>query len=97
MMLIAERAWAFQMLSIAFGLSALMFYYMMFQLQLIPRWLSIWGLIGATAVLANTVFDMFALSVPNLGVLMLLNELTLAVWLIVKGFNTSSILLHSEE
>jgi len=35
--------------------------------------------------------DMFSLTVPNLGVLMLLNELFLGVWLIVKGFNPSAI------
>jgi hypothetical protein len=39
----------------------------------------------------NTMFDMFNLSIPNLGSLMLVNELFLGVWLIVKGFNPSGI------
>ena len=90
-LLLAERHWAFQMVSITLGLGALMFYYMLYQSKLIPRFISIWGLIGAAVVLANTLFDMFGLSVPNLGVLMLLNELFLGVWLIVKGFNPSAI------
>ena len=42
-------------------------------------------------VLINTLFDMPGISIPNPGVLMLLNELFLAVWLIVKGFNPSAI------
>ena len=90
-LLLAERSWAFQMVSITFGLGALLFYTMLYPSKLIPRFISIWGLLGATVVLANTMFDMFSLTVPNLGVLMLLNELFLGVWLIVKGFNPSAI------
>jgi hypothetical protein len=90
-LLLAERSWAFQMVSITFGLSALMFYYTLHQSKLVPRFISIWGLLGAAVVLANTTLDMFSLTVPNLGVLMLLNELFLGVWLIVKGFNSSAI------
>ena len=90
-LLLAERSWAFQMVSITFGLSALLFYYTLYQSKLVPRFISIWGFIGAALVLANTLLDMFSLTVPNLGVLMLLNELFLGVWLIVKGFNPSAI------
>ena len=90
-LLLAERAWAFQMVSLTFGLGALLFYSMLYQSKLIPRFISIWGLAGATVVLVNLVFDMFGVSIPNLGVLMLLNELFLGVWLIVKGFNSSAI------
>ncbi|NIS67683.1 MAG: DUF4386 family protein [Proteobacteria bacterium] len=88
-LLLAERTWAFQMVSITFGLGALMFYTMLYQSKLIPRFISIWGLLGATVLLVNAMFDMFGLSIPNLGILMLLNELFLGVWLIVKGFNPS--------
>jgi len=94
-LLLADRYWAFQMVSFTFGLSALMFYYMLYQSKLIPRWLSGWGLIGAAVVLANTTLDMFGLPPGNLGVVMLLNELFLGVWLIVKGFNPSAIVSGS--
>jgi hypothetical protein len=94
-LLLAERSWAFQMVSITFGLSALVFYSVLYQSKLIPRFISIWGLVGATAVLVNLVFDMFGVSIPNLGFLMLLNELFLGVWLIVKGFNSSAIVSPS--
>jgi hypothetical protein len=85
--LLAQRAWAFQMVSITLGSGALLFYSMLYQLKLIPRFISIWGFLGALIVLANTLFDMFGVSLPNLGFLMLLNELFLGVWLIVRGFN----------
>ena len=86
-LLLADRYWAFQMVSITFGLGALMLYYMFYQLKLIPRFISIWGFIGATVVLVNVVLDMFGIPPGNLGIIMLLNELFLGVWLIVKGFN----------
>jgi hypothetical protein len=96
-LLLAERQSAFLMVSLTFGLGALMFYYILYQSKLIPRFISIWGLIGATAVLINTLLDMFGLSSPNLGILMLLNELFLGVWLIIKGFDSSAIVSSSSQ
>ena len=95
-LLLAERFWAFQMVSVTLVLGALMFYTMLYKTKLIPQFISIWGLIGATAVLVNALFDWFGITVPNLGVLMLLNELFLGVWLIVKGFSTSAIIFESD-
>ena len=95
-LLLAERYWAFQMVSIFLGLGALLFYTMLYRSKLIPRFISVWGLIGALTVLTTTLLDVFAISVPTamgvvLGLPMLLNELFLGVWLIVKGFNSSAL------
>jgi hypothetical protein len=92
--LLAQRYWASQMIAITFGLGALMFYFMLLRSRLIPRFISVWGLVGAALVLVNAMLDMFGLdlgNLSNLGVLMLLNELFLGVWLIIKGFNSSAI------
>jgi hypothetical protein len=89
-LLLAERSWAFQMISITFVLGALLFYTMMYQSRLVPRFISIWGLLGAAVVLVNTALDMFGVPPGNLGIVMLLNELFLGVWLIVKGFDSSA-------
>jgi hypothetical protein len=88
-LLLAERIWAFHMVSVTFGLGALMFYTMLYRSKLIPRFISIWGLLGAAIVLVNALLEMFGMPPGNLGVVMLLNELFLGVWLIVKGFNSS--------
>jgi hypothetical protein len=101
-LLLAERYWAFQMVSITFGLGALLFYYMLYQSKLIPRFISVWGLLGAVTVLTTTMLDMFAISISLaiglvLGLPMLLNELFLGVWLIVKGFNPAAIASASTE
>jgi len=92
-LLLAQRYWAFQMVTIALVLGALTFYYMLYQSRLVPRFISVWGLVGALAVLATALLEMFDASVGGLeflGILMLLNELFLGVWLIVKGFNRSA-------
>lgn len=95
-LLLAQRSWAFQMVSITLGLGALLLYTMLYQSKLIPRFISVWGLVGAVTVLTTTMLDIFALSVSPaiglvLGLPMLLNELFLGVWLIVKGFNPSAV------
>lgn len=91
-LLLAERFWAFQMLNLIFSLSALLLYAMLLRSRLIPGFISIWGLIAATLVLLNTVLGWFR---PDLseslgmvtGLPMLLNEVFLGIWLIVRGFS----------
>ena len=89
--------WINQMLAIVFSLGALMIYYLFYQSKLIPRWLSGWGLIGATLHLASGLLVMFG-SLTEFSVLgifwdlpIALQEMVLAVWLIVRGFNSSAI------
>jgi hypothetical protein len=53
----------------------------------------VWGLIAATFVLATALVDMFGVSagvLDFLGIFMLLNELFLGGWLILKGFDSSA-------
>ena len=80
-----------QLIAIPFALGALMFYVLLYQSRLVPRWLSVWGLVGAVLYLVPPIGNMFGLS---LGVLMAptaVQEMVLAVWLIAKGFNTSAV------
>ena len=74
-------------LEIVFSLGALMIYGLFYQSKLVPRWLSGWGLIGAIMYLAVPLVGIFG---PDLGILvgpLALQEMVLALWLIVKGFN----------
>ncbi|MBE9489666.1 MAG: DUF4386 domain-containing protein [Bacteroidetes bacterium] len=87
--LLELRFWANQMVFITYSLGAIIFYYSTYQLKLIPRFLSIWGLIGAPLVLVNVFFDSWEISIGiDLGIVMGLNEIVLGIWLVVKGFNT---------
>ena len=78
-------------LTIVFSLGALMFYYLFYQSKLIPRWLAGWGFIGSILVLAVGVLGMFGLVLEILWAPLGVQEMVLAVWLIVKGFNSSAI------
>ena len=101
-LLLALRDWQLHVISgLAFSLGALMYYVILYQSKLIPRWLSGWGVLGALLSLAATVLASFArdfgmesvhtyMSIP-IGV----NELVLAVWLIAKGFNPPAIAVLS--
>ncbi len=80
---------------IVFSLTALILNYLLYQSKLIPRFISVWGLIGATLLLAAGLLGMFGLSTSSTISILLtlpiaLNEMVLAVWLIVKGFNKES-------
>ena len=84
-------------LIIVFSLGALMLYYVLWQSKLIPRWISGWGVIAILLHLATGFLIMFhlmtAFSTINIVVNLPigLQEMVMAVWLIVKGFNPSAI------
>ena len=94
-LLLAERFWVFQMLNLIFSISALLLYFMLLRARLIPGFISIWGLIAASLVLLNTVLGWFNSDLgESLGMVtglpMLLNEVFLGIWLIVRGFSPSA-------
>jgi hypothetical protein len=96
--LLAANYWAWLLGGELFlTLSALILNYLLYQSKLIPRFISVWGLIGATLLLAQGLLGMFD-SLPETSVLgtflflpIALQEMVFAVWLIVKGFNPSAI------
>ena len=97
-LLFAVQDWSSVVENFPYCLGALIFYYLLYQSKLIPRWLSGWGLLGAALFLATAPFRMFGLIPPStvvLAVPLILNELVLAIWLIVKGFNSSAIAFES--
>jgi len=97
-LIVAGRDWMGNVAGLlAFGLGALMYYYIFFQTKLVPRWLSGWGLIGIILIIVASMLVMFRVIGPMsttqivLAVPIGLQEMVLAVWLIVKGFNPSAI------
>jgi len=76
---------------IFFALSTLPFYYLLYQSKLIPQWLSAWGLIGGILVILYGLVAMFGYSPDILAAPIAVQEMVLAVWLIVKGFNLQNI------
>jgi hypothetical protein len=79
-----------QVLEIAFSLGALMFYDLFYQTRLIPRWLALWGVIGAVLYHIAGWSDLFEVDLGVLIFPLALQEMVMALWLIFKGFNPSA-------
>jgi hypothetical protein len=89
-----EWAWVFYVL--IFGFGALIFYFALYQSKLLPRWISIWGLIAIVMMMTSALLAMFAVALPDaiFGLLVIpiaVQEMVMALWLIVKGFNSAAI------
>ncbi len=88
---------------VVFSLGALMFYWLLFQSKLIPRWLSIWGIIAIVLHFTTGLLLLFDLqsesSTSNtiMNFPIFLQEMVMAVWLIVKGFNPDVIKTFNKE
>ena len=85
-------------LIIVFSLNALMLYTVFYQSRLIPRWISIWGFIAILLHLSTALLLLFRVvdsrhrrSSMVFNLLILVQEMVMAVWLIVKGFNPAAI------
>jgi Domain of unknown function (DUF4386) len=82
---------------LAFGLGGLIYYWVFYQSRLIPRWLSAWGLVAITSVMASGLLVMLGLAAPMsvtqlvLAFPIAVQEMVLAVWLITRGFNPRAV------
>lgn len=79
--------------SIFFIIGAVMFYTVLYRAKLVPRWISAWGLVSTLPYILSGMLVLFGAirsgsDAECLLVLpMALQEILLAGWLIVKGFN----------
>jgi hypothetical protein len=96
-LLLAAREWTFLIGSgLVWSLSALILNYILYQSKLIPRWLSGWGLVGATLSFVVYLLQFFSINLGDILFLPIaLQEMVFAVWLIIKGFNPSSTVSES--
>ena len=80
-----------------FGIGALILYIVFYQSKLIPRWLSVWGIIAIVLHLLTGFMLIlgFTNNFSTLDTLMnfpiFLQEMVMAVWLIVRGFNADAL------
>ena len=79
------------------GINTLMYSYIFYQSNLVPKFISCLGITGAIVVFIYALLVMFGFiqQISVLGAIMALpvaaNEIILAIWLIVKGFNQSAL------
>jgi hypothetical protein len=93
---LAQRHWAAKIQVVFFVLGALLLYAILYKSRLVPRFISLWGIL---AVVSLTVANVVGAPDPTQGFApaMLLylpifvSEILLAVWLIAKGFSPSAV------
>ena len=91
-LLLAAGDWAYMLgFGLAFTISALILNYVLYQSNLIPRWLSVWGFVGAALIFVYYLLQPFNINLVEILFLPIaVQEMVFAVWLIVKGFNPSA-------
>ena len=91
--LLAAGDWVFLLgFGLVFALSALILNLVLYQSELVPRWISGWGFVGAALIFAH--YLLRSLGIDLVEVLLFpiaVQEMVFAVWLIVRGFNSSAI------
>lgn len=93
-LLLSLRDWLSILVDFSFPIGALIFNYLLYKTKLTPRWIAALGLVGAALWLATAPLRLFgfspewmdALAAPIAG-----QEMILAAWLIIKGFNSSAV------
>src|SRR5256714_4638393 len=95
-LLVALRHWTLMLVYLYTAIGGLMLSYMLLRTRIVPRGLSVLGLIGYVALLLAAVLDMLGLidTVAGLGLVGLvpggLFELLLPIWLFARGFTLTA-------
>jgi hypothetical protein len=97
-LLLAARGWVSHVGALlAFSVGCTLYYIVFYRTKLIPRWISVWGLVFGISGMISCALVSIGLIAPMgteqvlMIIPMLPQEIVLAVWLIVKGFNPSAI------
>jgi len=80
--------------TVFFIIGALCLYISFYRTRLIPRWLTLWGIIGAVPFLVYGLLSLFDIGGAGLGFLELplfVQELAMGLWLVIKGFNLDAL------
>lgn len=76
---------------LSFCAGAALFYGVLYKSRLVPRFLSVWGVVGVGLILAMNLLSAFGRvhfreTMMALALPMILNEVFLGFWLLVRGF-----------
>lgn len=80
--------------AILFLIGATCLYVSFYRTRLIPRWLSVWGLVGVVPYMAYALLHLFGMDNGigfYLQMLLAIQEMVMALWLIIKGFNSEAV------
>ena len=81
----------YTLLMVPFCLGAILFYYLFYKSRIIPRALSLWGLIAVALALAGTLLAISGFAIPFAIYLPYLPfEFVVGIWILAKGLNVAS-------
>lgn len=81
---------AYQIGMAVWGFGGLMFCYLLFISKLVPKGFAIWGFLGYIVFISGTILELFEYNVGvQLAIPGGLFEISLSIWLIIKGFKES--------
>jgi len=87
---------------LATGIGNLMLYYILYKTKLIPNWLSLWGVLGNTLAMLSSFLilfgymDVISIAFAFMTIPLVLQEVILSIWLIVKGFDKEELTILSQ-
>lgn len=93
----AANDWLSQVYVIPWCIAAFLYTAVFLRARLVPRWISVWGLVALSMIFASNVLAMLGILDPSstaatiLSLPIMPQEMVLAVWLIVKGYDQSAI------
>lgn len=81
-------------MTLVLSMGGILFYFLLYQTELVPRWLAGWGLVGTAVTIVASCLFMFRVVGLTTSVYMALplalQELVFAVWLIAKGIHSAT-------
>lgn len=78
-----------------FLIGAICLYISFYRTHLIPRWLAVWGLIGAVPYMANAALQLLQVDTGGIGFYvempLAVQEIVMGFWLLIAGFNKDAV------
>jgi hypothetical protein len=67
----------------------------LYQSKFVPRFISVWGFIGAVLILTLNLLSTAGVEIGSIGMILALpiitNEIFLGIWLLAKGFSSTAL------
>jgi hypothetical protein len=88
--------------ALVFCLGGVMFYLLLYRSRLVPRWITLWGLVAIPFYVAAYLLTMYAVidtdsaAQTSLFIPLAVQEMVLAVWMIARGFRPAALSPTSE-
>jgi len=93
-----SQAYTYQIGMVALGMAGLTLCYGFYRAKLVPQFFVIWGLIGYVSFLGGSMLEILGFNLQLLHTIPGgLWEMSIGVWLIAKGFNSSALVSQTEE